>query len=93
MAEYYNKLPFVADKGEGSIFVSYAHKDRESVFPIIKRLYENDWPIWYDEGIEPGENWKAALNYRIGRCSVYLLFVSMNSFNSVETIPSCLSSK
>ena len=86
MAEYYNKLPFVADKDEGSIFVSYAHKDRESVFPIIKRLYENGWPIWYDEGIEPGENWKAALNYRIGRCSVYLLFVSKNSLKSVDTI-------
>lgn len=86
MAEYSNRLPFAADTGKGCIFISYAHRDREIVFPIITKLYEKGWPIWYDEGIEPGENWKAALNYRIGMSSLYLLFISKNSLRSVETI-------
>ena len=43
--------PFKPDEYGKYIFISYSHMDRDRVFPIITRLYENGWHIWYDEGI------------------------------------------
>ena len=42
---------------EKYIFVSYAHKDSEQVFPIMKMLKSRGYRIWYDEGIVPGSEW------------------------------------
>ena len=36
---------------------SYAHADGEVVFREIQRLHESGYRIWYDEGIEPGNDW------------------------------------
>ena len=39
----YKKLasPFLADEEEPFIFISYSHKDRDTVLPILKTLYES----------------------------------------------------
>ena len=42
------------------IFASYAHDDNEQVFPLIKRIFETGYNVWYDEGIEPAAAAKEA---------------------------------
>ena len=74
--------PFKPDEEAPYIFVSYSHRDRERVFPIITRLYEKGWRIWYDEGLEVTENYYTSLSRHIKNCTVFLLFVTENSVKS-----------
>lgn len=82
--EYKNTLgiisaPFSADEEKPFIFISYAHADRELVFPIIKNIYEKGWYVWYDEGLEIGDNYYQTLREHISNCSLFLLFASDKS--------------
>ncbi len=43
--------------GEPYIFISYAHKDAEVAGPLLERLYNRGYRIWYDEGIRSGHEW------------------------------------
>ena len=74
--------PFKPDEEAPYIFISYSHKDRDRVFPIIKRLYEKGWNVWYDEGLEITENYYTSLSRHIKNCTVFLLFVTENSVKS-----------
>lgn len=47
--------PYEGD--ENYIFISYCHKDKAKVFPIIEQLAKDGFRVWYDEGIAPGEDW------------------------------------
>lgn len=76
MEEIY--APFVPDE-DHYIFVSYSHADRERVFPIITRLYEKGWHIWYDQGIPYGENYDEVIMRHLDDCDVFLLFITDNS--------------
>ena len=42
---------------EPYIFVSYCYKDKESVIPVIQRMIEKGYRIWFDRGIHPGSEW------------------------------------
>jgi len=75
--------PFLADEEKPFIFISYSHKDRDEVLPIIKTLYESGWKIWYDEGLTIGDSYDETLENHVRDCSAFLLFVSHNSLNSV----------
>ena len=78
-----SNLPFVAYKGEEAyVFISYAHKDSERVFPIIKQMHEAGYRIWYDEGIDPGSEWPEEIAKHINGASAVLLFVSPQSMDS-----------
>ena len=48
-------IPYTGD--EAYIFVSYAHKNMDKVFPLIRLLQQNGYRIWFDEGIDPGTEW------------------------------------
>lgn len=74
--------PFAPDEDFPYIFVSYAHVDRQRVFPIIKRIYEKGWRVWYDEGLELGGDYYQSLKKHIINCAVFLLFLSENSLKS-----------
>lgn len=39
------------------IFLSYAGKDRERVRPLVERLEEHGWSVWWDRRIPPGKTW------------------------------------
>lgn len=58
------------------IFISYAHRDAESVLPIIKNLINNGYRTWYDEGIEPGKSWDDYIADHVLSCSYFIAFVS-----------------
>ncbi len=75
--------PFSSYKGdEPYIFISYAHDDQNEVFKHIKRLNQEGFRIWYDEGIEPGVNWYESLESRIRNCECILLFISKKAQQS-----------
>ncbi len=42
---------------EPYIFLSYAHRNIEKVFPLIRLLQKAGYRIWFDEGIDPGTEW------------------------------------
>lgn len=58
------------------IFVSYAHKDSDTVLPILNNLTENNVEIWYDNGIEAGSEWPDYIAQKIMNCDRMLCFVS-----------------
>lgn len=70
--------PFPADEEKPFIFISYAHADREYVFPIIKNIYEKGWYVWYDEGLEIGDNYYQTLQEHISNCSLFLFLHPIN---------------
>ena len=74
--------PFQADEEKPFIFISYSHKDRDDVLPVLRDLYESGWRIWYDEGLTIGENYDAVLEAHVKDCAAFLLFVTGQSLKS-----------
>src|SRR5215813_2564249 len=75
--------PFEAYRGnEPYIFVSYAHKDGKGIFPEIKYLHDQGYRIWYDEGIDPGNEWPEEVAKALANASLFLFFISSNATNS-----------
>lgn len=69
---------------EKYIFVSYAHKDSEQVFPIMKMLKSRGYRIWYDEGIVPGSEWTDHIAKRLNNSAMVIAFVTPNFTASVN---------
>lgn len=75
--------PFRAYDGDQPyVFVSYAHADKEVVYPEIEHLHRLGYRIWFDEGIKPSAEWAAFLAEKIERCSAFLLFVTPRAADS-----------
>ena len=67
----------VAYKGnEPFIFISYAHKDSEVVLPVIQRLQNDGYRVWYDEGIAPGSQWDVYISEHLQGSASVLCFLS-----------------
>ena len=64
------------------IFVSYCHKDKKFVFPIIEQLVCDGYRVWYDEGIDPGSEWPEIIASHLNGCAACIAFISENSLNS-----------
>ena len=67
---------------EKYIFVSYCHKDKKYVFPIIEQMAKDGYRIWYDEGIDPGSEWPEIIAAHLNGCDSCIAFISENSLNS-----------
>ena len=71
-------------------FVSYNNEDAERLSPLMKQLVHYNIPLWYDYGLEYGEQWQAEIANRIQGCQAVLLFVTkgilekQNSYVTVE---------
>lgn len=74
MIAYEGKEPYV--------FVSYSHKDMDSVLPIISLLKQKMCRIWFDEGLTPGESWNDSIAEHLLNCSQFLLFITPDSIRS-----------
>ena len=56
------RKPDPAYAGDGSfVFVSYSHKDMNTVGNEIAFLQENQVNVWYYEGIESGSEWSDSI--------------------------------
>ncbi len=78
----YVEMPYSG--GENYTFVSYSHSDREIVFSVLHKLQMAGFRIWYDEGINGGENWRKIIATKIqdDKCRDFLLFATENSVKS-----------
>ena len=78
-----SELPFVPYEGpEPYIFVSYAHANKDKVYPVIKRLHEMGYRLWYDEGIQGGEKWWSVITQHLNESCYMLLFVTPDAVKS-----------
>lgn len=78
----YIPRPESYEGNEPYIFISYAHRDSEIMYPILATLSEKGYRIWYDEGIEPGAEWTDDIANHIAGSAVILAFISPRSMDS-----------
>jgi hypothetical protein len=75
--------PFPAYRGTMPyIFISYSHEDMKEVFRIIKQLNTSRYRIWFDEGIEPGNEWPEVVGRAVLGCSQFIVFMSPTAVES-----------
>ena len=68
--------------GNGNyIFVSYAHKDSEKVFELI-RVLQKEYNVWFDEGIRFGREWDEEIVSKIDGCTLFVYAITKNSLES-----------
>jgi|GEM_PF-2536378 len=78
-------LGLVAYVGEQPyLFVSYAHRDGEEVLPWIKFLNDMGYRVWFDEGIDPGNEWPHEIEQALTKSVQFVVFVSEHSVDSVN---------
>ncbi|MDR1732498.1 MAG: toll/interleukin-1 receptor domain-containing protein [Synergistaceae bacterium] len=64
------------------VFVSYAHQDSATVYPVLARVFRAGYPIWYDRGINVSSTWTDEIAAAIAKCEALLLFASKNAAKS-----------
>jgi len=75
--------PFEAYTGsQPYIFISYAHRDADLVFPLIQTWHLAGYRLWYDEGIDPGNEWPEEIAAALEGCRQFIVFISSRSVNS-----------
>ena len=75
-------LPKAYEGNEPYIFISYRHLDKDKVFPVIKKLQDEFYRVWYDDGIKPGTDWNNYIESHLRNCQVFIAFFSKNYFQS-----------
>ena len=64
------------------LFVSYSHKNSEAVLATASRLNQEQFRVWYDEGIPAGNDWPDSVEQHLRRCAKVLFFRSADSLAS-----------
>jgi len=67
---------------EPYIFVSYSHRDSDSVRDIIERMQIDTYRVWFDDGIDPGTEWDENIAQHIEGCGYFIAFISNNYLGS-----------
>ncbi len=70
---------------EGSLpycFVSYLHQDSDRILPLLERLQKKNCRLWYDAGIEPGDEWPETIAEHILKAEICLAFLSKRALES-----------
>jgi hypothetical protein len=52
------------------------------VFAIIRKLSDTRYRVWYDEGIEPGNEWPEEVGRALTACRLFLAFMSPEAIES-----------
>lgn len=69
------------------IFISYPHKESDTVVETIRILHDKRYRMWYDEGIPAGSDWPANIARHMQECEAVICFVSDHFLKS----PNCFS--
>jgi len=67
---------------EPFLFVSYAHADKSTVYPIIEELTKKGARIWYDEGIPASSNWIKEIASTLIKCTCFLVLITPQALSS-----------
>jgi hypothetical protein len=68
--------------GKPYIFASYSHRNMKEVFSILGKLADARFRLWYDEGIEPGNEWPEEVGRALTGCQLFLVFMSPAAMES-----------
>ena len=77
--------PISYEGNENYIFISYAHKDTETVFQVLELFQRNHYRFWYDEGITPGSEWPEDIARHLNASAMVIAFITPNAMAS----PNC----
>ena len=66
---------------DGYIFISYSHRDKETVYPFVAAL-QNNYNVWFDEGIHYGHEWEKEIADKLRGCSIFIFMITGNSLDS-----------
>lgn len=66
-------------------FVSYSHRNSEFVLDVISELRNQQYRLWYDEGIPAGGDWPKNIADHMDSCTAVLFFQSKTALAS----PNC----
>lgn len=69
------------------LFISYPHKQSETVVETIRILHDKRYRLWYDEGIPAGSDWPANIARHLQDCAAVICFISDHFLKS----PNCFS--
>ena len=73
-----NFLGFEPCQKPNYFFVSYNNEDTERVGLIAPRISHSNVPLWYDYGIDYGEEWENIISEKISHSKAVLLFFTKN---------------
>lgn len=74
---YKLNTPFKAyDGNDDYIFISYKHKDSAIVYPVIEKLHNRGFNIWYDAGLPKGKNYDIQIANHIKNSSLFISFIT-----------------
>jgi TIR domain. len=76
----------VYNGGEPYGFISYAHKDAARVLPVIAALSRDRFRLWYDAGIEAGDNWPEVVADHLRRAGTVVFFLSRRFLHSQNCV-------
>lgn len=62
--------------------MSYAHRDSAEVLGAIRTLNARGCRVWYDEGIEAGEDWAGKIGASLEKSALVLFFASKSAVKS-----------
>ena len=71
-------------KNEKYVFISYSHKDKEFVYPLLSSLYDAGLNYWYDRELKYGDDWteEAEQAMRSDNCLGVIFMLSPNSLSN-----------
>lgn len=75
-----NATPY--EGSEPFAFISYCHADEAIVYPYIEMLAKRGYRVWYDEGINPGDEWPEVIAKHLDESTYFIAFISENSIAS-----------
>ena len=55
-------------------FISYNSEDAERISLLVKRIYDADIPLWYDNGLDYGDKWEEEIGKRIAQSKAMIFF-------------------
>ena len=64
------------------LFISYAHRQSDTVLDTIRILHEKGWRLWYDEGIPAGSDWPTNIARHMQSCERVIFFLSARALES-----------
>lgn len=80
-------MPFKAYEGnEPYIYINYVHSDWKLVYPVIKKLHDAGFNIWYDGGLYNGRNYDLQIANHIKNSALFVPFITENMMASATDV-------
>lgn len=61
---------------EPYIFISYAHRDKDTVCEVLANMLTDGYRVWFDAGIDPGTEWDEVIAAHVEACAYFIAFIS-----------------